>query len=178
MITSYKNKAIFFDRDGTINNPVYRDNGFFSPRIFNDFSIYKDVKECIDFLVDNNFLILIISNQPDISRKKMEMSQLEKMNNQINDLFHVDDIYYSFDSDVYKDGTKKPSPKMLFDARKKWSIDFSRSYFIGDTLIDKECAQNAGVPFILISREHNKDLDSEMKINDLRQIKNVINIYD
>lgn len=176
MLSSNKNKAIFFDRDGTINNLVYRDNGFFSPRIFDDFSIYKDVKESIDFLVDNNFLIIIISNQPDISREKMEMNQLEKMNNLIKDSFHIDDIYYSFDSDVQKNGTKKPSPRMLFDAREKWSIDFSRSYFIGDTLIDKECAQNAGVPFILISREHNKDLDFESKIDDLRQIKNFINI--
>ena len=40
---------------------------------------------------------------------------------------------------------------MLFDAKEKWMINFSKSYLIGDSLIDKQCAENADIPFIMIS---------------------------
>ena len=176
MQSIYKNKAVFFDRDGVINKLIFRDNGFFSPRVFDDFYFYKDIKECVDFLVANNFLILIVSNQPDISRKKMKIDELNKMNDAMKNLFHIDDIYYSFDNDIIEGGTKKPSPKMLLQAKEKWNIDFSKSYFIGDSLVDKKCAENAGVSFIFVSRKHNQDLVFENTMNDLYQIKNFINV--
>ena len=66
----YNKKAIFFDRDGVINKLVNRDGGLYSPRLLKDFIFYDDIKPCIDYLIKNKFLIFIISNQPDISRKK------------------------------------------------------------------------------------------------------------
>ena len=57
MQSTYNDRAIFFDRDGVINQLVNRESGFFSPRKFDDFNFYDDIKECIDFLSDNNFLI-------------------------------------------------------------------------------------------------------------------------
>ena len=174
MSSHYKNKAIFFDRDGVINRLISRNDGFFSPRKFDDFYIYNDIKEAVDFLVNNNFLILIVSNQPDISRSKMKIDELNKMDNAMKSLFHIDDIYYSFDSSIIDGGTKKPLPKMLFDAKEKWKINFSSSYFIGDSLVDKQCAENASIPFIMISRDHNKNLKSDIKIYNLNEIKNFI----
>ena len=131
------NRAVFFDRDGIINKPIFRDNGFFSPRVFDDFYFYKDIKECVDFLVANNFLILIVSNQPDISRKKMKIDELNKMNDAMKNLFHIDDIYYSFDNDIIEGGTKKPSPKMLLQAKEKWNIDMEKFKADADEALEK-----------------------------------------
>jgi D-glycero-D-manno-heptose 1,7-bisphosphate phosphatase len=170
----YNNKAIFFDRDGVINKLIARDSGFFSPRIFNEFDFYDDIKLCIDFLVKNKFLIFIISNQPDISRKKMSIKELDKIDIAINKKLHIDEIYYSFDSEFSKNGSKKPSPKMLLDAKEKWKIDFSKSFFVGDSIADRDCANNANVPFILVSRSHNKELNYPRKIDSLNQIKEII----
>ena len=170
----YNNKAIFFDRDGVINKLVARDNGFFSPRTFNEFDFYDDIKPCIDFLVKNRFLIFIVSNQPDISRKKISIKELNKIDIAINKKLHIDEIYYSFDSKVSKDGSKKPSPKMLLEAKEKWKIDLSKSFFIGDSVADRDCAKNANVSFILVSRSHNKELNYAHKINSLNQIKDII----
>ena len=80
----YNNKAVFFDRDGVINKLVTRDNGFFSPRTFNEFNFYDDIQPCIDFLIENKFLIFIVSNQPDISRKKMSIKELNTIDIAIN----------------------------------------------------------------------------------------------
>ena len=92
----------------------------------------------------------------------------------INNKLHIDEIYYSFDSEFSIDGTKKPSPKMLFEAQEKWKIDFSKSFFIGDSIIDRDCAKNANLSFILVSRSHNKELKSPLKINTLYDLKNII----
>jgi D-glycero-D-manno-heptose 1,7-bisphosphate phosphatase len=170
----YNNKAIFFDRDGVINKLVLRNGGFFSPRTFNEFDFYDDIKTCVDFLIENKYLIFIISNQPDISRKKMSIKELNKIDIAINKKLHIDEIYYSFDSEVSKNGSKKPSPKMLLDAKEKWKIDFSKSFFVGDSVADRDCANNANVSFILVSRSHNKELNCPLKVNSLNDIKNII----
>lgn len=170
----YNKKAIFFDRDGVINKLVTRDGGLYSPRSLKDFIFYDDIKPCIDYLFENKFLIFIISNQPDISRGKMTIRELDKIDLEINKKLHIDEIYYSFDSEFSINGTKKPSPKMLFEAKEKWKIDFSKSFFIGDSIADRDCAKNANLSFILVSRSHNKELNYPVKINTLNDLVNII----
>ena len=170
----YNKKAIFFDRDGVINKLVNRDGGLYSPRLLKDFIFYDDIKPCIDYLIKNKFLIFIISNQPDISRKKMNIKELDKIDKEINKKLHIDEIYYSFDSEFSITGTKKPSPKMLFEAKEKWKIDFSKSFFIGDSIADRDCAKNANLSFILISRSHNKDMSYPVQIDTLNDLDNII----
>jgi len=170
----YNKKAIFLDRDGVVNKLVARDGGLYSPRLLKDFIFYDDIKPCIDYLIEKKFLIFIISNQPDISRGQMTIKELDKIDLEINKKLHIDEIYYSFDSEFSINGTKKPSPKMLFQAKEKWKIDFSKSFFIGDSIADRDCAENANLSFILISRSHNKELNCSVKINTLYDIKNII----
>lgn len=170
----YNKKAIFFDRDGVVNKLVARDGGLYSPRLLKDFIFYDDIKPCIDYLIEKKFLIFIISNQPDISRGQMTIKELDKIDLEINKKLHIDEIYYSFDSEFSINGTKKPSPKMLFQAKEKWKIDFSKSFFIGDSIADRDCAENANLSFILISRSHNKEINCSVKINTLYDIKNII----
>ena len=170
----YNKKAIFFDRDGVVNKLIERDGGLYSPRTVKEFIFYDDIKPCIDSLIKNKFLIFIVSNQPDISRKKMTIEELNKIDLAIKKKLHIDEIYYSFDSEYSINGSKKPSPKMLLEAKEKWKINFSESFFVGDSIADRDCAKNANVSFILISRSHNKELESKIKINSLNDIKTII----
>ena len=170
----YNKKAIFFDRDGVVNKLVTRDGGLYSPRLLKDFIFYDDIKPCIDYLFEKKFLIFIISNQPDISRGKMTIRELDEIDLEINKKLHIDEIYYSFDSEFSINGTKKPSPKMLFEAKEKWKIDFSKSFFVGDSIADRDCAKNANLSFILVSRSHNKELSYPVKINTLNDLVSII----
>ena len=174
MKSNYKSKAIFLDRDGVINHLVYRDNGFYSPRCLKDFQLYSDVKKSIEFFKEKHFYVIIISNQPDISRGEMSIEELDQIDAFLNKNLDIDEIKYSFNSQVVNSGSKKPSPKMIFDAQKKWKINLSKSYFIGDSLVDIECAKNANVPFILIKRKHNQDLIYPNSIESLNNIKTLI----
>ena len=166
--------TLFLDRDGVINHLVFRNNGFYSPRQLNDFKLYNDIEDLVNFFKAKQFYIIIISNQPDISRKKMTIEELNSIDIFLKEKLHIDEIYYSFESEVVNGGSKKPSPKMIFEARDKWSIDLSKSYFIGDSLVDLECAKNAKVPFILIRRKHNKDINYHNCIDSLNNIQKII----
>ena len=104
----------------------------------------------------------------------MNIKELDKIDKEINKKLHIDEIYYSFDSEFSITGTKKPSPKMLFEAKEKWKIDFSKSFFIGDSIADRDCAKNANLSFILISRSHNRDMSYPVKIDTLNDLDNII----
>jgi len=173
--SNFKNKAVFFDRDGVINKLIKRDSGLYSPRKVKDFKFYSDIEKCISICVENNFLIIIVSNQPDISRKKMDILELKKIDKLIKNQLHIDGIYYSFE-DVYKEGgLKKPSPIMVFNAQKEWDINLKKSLFLGDSNTDLECAKNAGVNFVLVKRDHNKELLGKNIITDLKKIESFLN---
>jgi len=173
--SKYKNKAIFLDRDGVINHLVSRDNGFYSPRYLKDFMIYSDVKEFIRFFKKKQYYIIIISNQPDISRGKMKIAELNSIDRFLNEKLDIDEIRYSFDSQVTDGGSKKPSAKMVFEAQDKWNIDLSKSYFLGDSLVDIECAKNANIFFILVRREHNQEIEYPYCVNSLNDVSKMIN---
>ena len=175
MQSNYKNKAIFLDRDGVINHLVFRNDGFYSPRHFNDFKLYSDIEGLVNFFKKKQFYIIIISNQPDISRKKMRIEELNSIDIFLNKKLKIDEIRYSFDSKVIAGGSKKPSPRMIFEARDKWNIDLSKSYFLGDSLVDIECAKNADIPFILVKRKHNQHLEHPYCIDSLNDAASMIN---
>ena len=164
---------IFLDRDGVINEVVYRNTALSSPRTIEEFIFTAEISEFIErFKKTKNFYV--VTNQPDISRGYMDINELHKIDKFLNKNLEIDEINYSFDGQVVNGGSKKPSPKMVFDAREKWKIDLSKSYFIGDSLVDVECAKNANVPFVLIKRKHNQDLIHPNSIESLNDIKTFI----
>ncbi len=62
------NRAVFFDRDGVINKLVFRDGDYYSPRDMDNFQLYKDTEKVIRHIKTRGYLVLIVSNQPDIAR--------------------------------------------------------------------------------------------------------------
>ncbi|RMD49224.1 MAG: HAD family hydrolase [Ignavibacteria bacterium] len=161
------NKAIFLDRDDTLN---------YDPGYLNDpdkVKLYPGVGEGIAKLKkEYGFKAIVISNQSGVTRGLISLEQVEAVNNRINALLkdygtEIDDFYFcpyhpDFD-DEEKTSCRKPSPKMVLEAAKKYNIDLSASYFIGDQFSDVECGNNAGCKTILIT---NKISPSE--INDLQ----------
>ena len=135
--------------------------------------MYEDTFDTIKKLKSKKFLTIIISNQPDIARSKMSKSELNKMSQYLYDKLEIDDIFYSFDSDIEKNGTKKPSPKMIYLAQSKWNIDLSRSYMVGDSIADLECAKNANLKFILMKRIDSK-IDNNIEIKNLNDLLGII----
>lgn len=159
------NKAIFLDRDGTLNyDPGYLSDSELVellPGVASGLSVLKN---------ELGFKLIVISNQSGIARKLITTEQVEKINKKINILLlqykvSIDKFYYcphhpEFDQ---KCSCRKPEIEMVLKAQKEFDIDLTRSYFVGDKFSDIECGNNAGVKTVLIS---------DKNIDKIKQLKN------
>ena len=150
-----KQKAIFLDRDGTINKYV----GFL--RNIDDFELIEGVAEAIKLINQSGYLAIVVTNQPVIARGEVTWEELNEIHKKMATLLgkegaYVDGIYicphhpdkgfegerpeYKIDCDC-----RKPKPGLLLQAAKDFNIDLSESYMIGDSHRDVEAGENAGV---------------------------------
>lgn len=165
------NKAVFLDRDGTVN----ADTGYLNDP--NLVELLPGVAEGI-FKLKNEFgfKIIVVSNQSGISRGLITKDEVEKVNNRINEILkessaQIDDFYYcpyhpDFDTPD-KCICRKPSPYMIQRASEKHNINIAKSFLIGDKQTDIICAKNAGLKSILLFANFNYE-----KINQLKMTEN------
>ena len=161
------NKAIFLDRDGVIDRPVFSNTSgeFEPPHRVEDISLYPWTLEGLKIAAENGFLLFIVSNQPDYAKGKCSLEDLIEVHNRLDEIFkssgiNFSDYYYCYH---HPDGIvagysgvcecRKPKPYFLKKAEKEFSIDMSRSWMIGDRETDIACGKNAGVRTILVKSE-------------------------
>jgi D-glycero-D-manno-heptose 1,7-bisphosphate phosphatase len=146
-------KAVFLDRDGVLNESIIRDGLPFSPASVAELTIPEDVKPALDILKSKGFLLIVVTNQPDVARGKAVQSTVDIMNQTLRDKLPLDDVYVCFHDDTDHCHCRKPLPGMLLDAAEKWDIDLSKSFMIGDRWKDIVAGQRAGCATILL--QHN-----------------------
>ena len=163
---SNKQKAIFLDRDGTINKYV----GFL--RDINDFALIDGVAEAIKAINISGYLAVIVTNQPVIARGEVTYEELNEIHNKMETLLgnqgaYLDAIYYcphhpdsGFDGEVkelkFDCDCRKPKPGLLLKAAEELNIDLSKSWMIGDSKNDIMAGKNAGCKTALIGNEDYK----------------------
>ena len=168
-------KAFFFDRDGELNKSIVRFGKPYSPNNLRELVVSDYAKEIILYLKNKNFLIIIVTNQPDFKRKKNTLENIISINNYLKNLLKIDDIFVCYDN---KDFSKHRKPKngMLLDAKKKWNIDFKKSYIVGDRDKDIQAGIRSGVKTIFIDNNYDekKPIYSNYTIKNLKEIKRII----
>ena len=150
------NKGVFFDRDGVINRPKIKQKKPYAPRLFSDFYIYKDIKQLILKLINHNYLIFIVTNQPDIGNNLMDIKELNLMHKKLRSLVKIDEIYVCMHSQVDNCMCRKPSAYFLFQAQKKYNLNLKNCYFIGDRYSDMLAAQRANCIPIFIDKKYSE----------------------
>lgn len=149
-----KQRAIFLDRDGTINKYV----GFL--RNIDDFELIDGAADAIKKINDSGYLAIVITNQPVIARGEVSLEELDEIHRKMETLLgqkgaYLDGIYYcphhpdkGFEGEriEYKIDCdcRKPKPGLIFKAAKDFNIDLASSYMIGDGENDVLCGKNAG----------------------------------
>lgn len=154
-------KAVFLDRDGTLNE----DPGYLGDP--EKVALFPTVGESLAKLKNNfNFLLIVISNQSGVARGLISKDDVDMVNRKINLLLNdynvqIDDFFYCTAHPDFNDDEeckcRKPSPKMIFEAAKKYNIDLKSSYMIGDAKSDILAAVNAGCKSILIKTGYGKE---------------------
>lgn len=144
------NKAVFLDRDGVINQTIFRDGKARAPYVKEDFKLFAGVKEAIIDLKSQGFLTIIVTNQPDVARGWVSLEAVHMINHMIQELVPIDDIKICFHTDQDQCQCRKPRPGMLLEAARDWEIDLASSYMVGDRISDVEAGKAAGCHTILI----------------------------
>ena len=169
-----KNKAIFLDRDGVLNRAIVKNNKPYSPLSIKDFKFLPNVRKTIKFL-SPKYIIIVVSNQPEVERGNLSLHVLEMMNNKIYKKLNVHDILNCIHDDNAKCNCRKPKIGMLIKAKNKWNIDFKSSYLVGDRWKDIEAGQKAKCKTIYLDRNYDEkrptNFDFKIKtINDMLKI--------
>lgn len=162
---SKKQKAIFLDRDGTINQYV----GFL--RRIEDFQLINGATEAIRCINQSGYLAIVVTNQPVIARGEVTWEELDLIHCKmetllgeggayIDDIFvcpHHPDIGFLGEVVAYKKecDCRKPKPGLLLRAAEKYNIDIEESWMIGDSYSDIQAGQAAGCRTATVSKEVN-----------------------
>ena len=177
----HKQKAIFLDRDGTINKMV----GFLTN--IDDLELLDGAADAIKKINHSEYLAIVITNQPVIARGEVTINELNEIHNKLETLLgekgaYIDGLYYcphhpdkGFIGEVieYKIicDCRKPKPGMILKAANDFNIDISNSWMIGDSKNDILCGKNAGCKTALIGSE---DFGEDVKASSLYEIINQI----
>ena len=151
-----KNKAFFFDRDGILNKSIIKNNKPYSPRIPGQLKLNREILQFIKYLKKKNFIIIAVSNQPDIKRGKLCKFALKIINVLVKRYFLIDEIYVCEHDVSDTCNCRKPKNGMLLQAGKKWNIDFKKSYLIGDRWTDIQAGNSLYCKTIFIDYNYNE----------------------
>lgn len=155
-----RQKAIFLDRDGTINEYV----GFL--RDTADFKLMPAVAEAIAKINDSSYLAIAATNQPVVARGEVTFQKLDEIHRKMETELgrrgaYLDDIFFcphhpdkGYEGEVARLKTdcdcRKPKIGMLTRAAEKYNIDLGNSWYIGDTTVDIQTGKNAGMKTVLV----------------------------
>lgn len=170
-----KQKAVFLDRDGTINE--YR--GFItSPE---QLELMDGAAEAIRAINNSGYLAIVVSNQPVVARGDCTFEELEQIHNKLETELgragaYLDAIYFcphhpdkGFPGEIAElkidCACRKPKPGMLLQAAKDFNIDLSQSYMVGDSMRDMEAGKAAGCKTVYVGTNP-EQLGAETKCYD------------
>lgn len=167
-------KAIFLDRDGTVNEEV----DYLLKK--EDIKIFEGTIEALEIFKNLGFLNIIITNQSAIARGFLTIPELELIHGEFLALLRkddkklIDDIFYSpyhIDGVVqeYKmnHNDRKPGTGMIEKAKVRYEIDISESFLIGDSFSDVKCGFDAGLKTILVLTGYGKSAFKECRKHNL-----------
>ena len=147
-------RAVFLDRDGVLTRAVIRDGKPYSAASAAEMEIMPDVSEALQRLKQEGFLLLVVTNQPDVARGKQEKSAIEGMHRFLKQRLPLDDIFVCYHDDSDHCDCRKPAPGLLLRAASKYGVTLAASYMVGDRWRDIDAGVSAGTKTIWIDRQY------------------------
>jgi D-glycero-D-manno-heptose 1,7-bisphosphate phosphatase len=150
-------RAVFLDRDGVINANLERNGRPVAPTRLAEFSILPGVEEAARRLKAAGFLLVVVTNQPDVPSGLTPRATVEAMHDVVRRRLPVDDIAVCYHVDADDCACRKPRPGMILDAAEKHGIDLASSWLVGDRWRDVQAGQAAGCRTIFVDYGYPQD---------------------
>jgi len=170
-------RAVFLDRDGTIN---IEKSYLCDPE---KLDLFPDALSALKQLQEAGFTLFVVTNQSGIGRGYYTAADMHAVNQRLEEVaagagIAFKKIYFAPEAPEEESYGRKPSPQFLNDASKEFDIDLSQSYMIGDKLSDLQCGWNAGVKkSILVLTGYGEELSAKPDV-DLSKAQIVKNLTE
>jgi D-glycero-D-manno-heptose 1,7-bisphosphate phosphatase len=150
-------KAVFLDRDGVINANLERNGKPVAPTSLAEFRILPRVDYSARLLKEAGFLLIIVTNQPDVANGLTSKATIEAMHEEVRQRLPIDDIMVCFHTDSDHCTCRKPKPGMILKAAAKHGIELAASYLVGDRWRDVHAGRAAGCRTIFVDYGYPQD---------------------
>lgn len=154
MIPGAGRPCVFLDRDGVVNEVRMAGQLASGPRDVDELEIPPGTAGEMVRLRAAGFILLVVSNQPDVARGTLEAEAVERINRYLVETLGIDRVYWCPHDNTDGCHCRKPLPGLILDAARDWEIDLTRSWLIGDRWVDLAAARAAGIAGILLDRPH------------------------
>jgi D-glycero-D-manno-heptose 1,7-bisphosphate phosphatase len=136
--------AVFLDRDGVLVRNRIRGGRPYSARSLDEFRILRGATSALRALRAAGYLLLVVTNQPEIARGLLQRGVLRAMHARLRRELPLDGIHVCLHDDADRCACRKPKPGMLLAAARDWNVDLARSFLVGDRWKDVAAGQAAG----------------------------------
>jgi D-glycero-D-manno-heptose 1,7-bisphosphate phosphatase len=147
------NRAVFLDRDGVINRAPVRLGKPYPPGSLEELEILPGVVEALEQLQRASFLLIVVTNQPDVARGTQTREVVEAMHAFLQATLPITETMT-----CYEDGERcpdrKPNPGMLLKAAALYDIDVASSFMVGDRWRDVEAGRRAGCQTVFLDYQY------------------------
>lgn len=147
-------RAVFLDRDGVLNRAILREGKYRPPHGLDELQLYPDAPDALARLKSAGFMLIAVTNQPDVGRGTQTVAGVEAINAAISARLPIDDWFVCYHAGHEGCACRKPKPGMILEAVRKHAIDPACSFMIGDRWSDVDCGIAAGVTTIWIDRRY------------------------
>ncbi len=152
LATNELRRAVFLDRDGVLNEALVRDGKPYPPLEAAELRILPGTAEALARLKERDFVLLVVTNQPDVARGSQQRGTVEDMSRRLRAELPLDGVLTCYHDDKDNCDCRKPLPGLLRRASQGFGIDLGVSYMIGDRWRDIDAGASAGCKTIWIDR--------------------------
>ena len=143
-------RAVFLDRDGVINKAALRDGKPHPPARLEQLELLPGVAASLQRLRAAGYLIVVVTNQPDVARGTQSRDVVEAIHERLASLLPIDDFRVCYHDDADACACRKPKPGLIVDAARAHDVDLGLSVMVGDRWRDVEAGRRAGCATVFI----------------------------
>jgi D-glycero-D-manno-heptose 1,7-bisphosphate phosphatase len=170
------NRAIFFDRDGTLIKSRIIDGKLIAFRDICDFNIATDARKILLELKSRGYKLILVTNQPDVSRGLVTKFFVDNINDFLKMHLELDLIKVVYQSEEDDPERYKPAPGMLLEAAAELDLDLEKSFMVGDRWRDIDAGKNANCKTVLINSQNIEEIrqNPDFEIDELAELLEII----
>ncbi len=157
--------AVFLDRDGIINRAIVRDGKPYPPSRLDELEILPGAVTSLSRLADFGYVLIGVTNQPDVARGTQSSEMVESFNALIQSRLPIREIFVCYHDNIDNCECRKPKPGLILKAADKYRLDLSKSWMVGDRWKDIAAGQAVGLKTIFVNYHYTEDYTGPLLIS-------------